>query len=536
MKKILMLTILIILVSSAQAAWQWAKSFGGDSMERVWEIVADHNGNLFLTGEFVDTLVVDGNEFPGAGLTDTYLIKLDSAGNLLWANTLISTNDNAGLGIGVDAAGNSYVAGYFVDSLTCQEQSVTGNGLWDVYLAKFNPSGTLLWLKSFGGPLNDIAHGMAVSPEGRVFLSGWFADSITFEDNSVLSSYGGSDVLVASFDTNGNFLWARHAGTPGVEYGYKIACDNANNCYVTGSAGPGSDFSGTLLSGSGMFAAKYDPSGNLLWLAPSQGAMVISIAVQPAVVEGQTGMVCGRVVGSGSIGSFGFASLNGSDDAYWAEFDAITGAWQSFDWGGGTASDKGRDCHYSQFSPLPLIAATFEGNAVFGLQNLSSLGDCDLVLGYGDSQFITAGGANLEIGHAICGLPNSSFAVAGWHFGFCRFGSQMIDSGNDANQNGFVALYDPNTAAEDVTQALPSLKAWPNPFRTETRISSEQLSGSATVFNLKGQRVRVLELLSSERGMSVFSWDGNDLEGKRCQAGIYLIRQGKSSHKVMLLN
>ncbi|HNQ42960.1 MAG TPA: FlgD immunoglobulin-like domain containing protein, partial [Candidatus Cloacimonadota bacterium] len=326
------------------------------------------------------------------------------------------------------------------------------------------------------------------------------------------------------------------AGTFAVDYGYKIACDNANNCYITGSAGEGANFSGTFLNGYGMFAAKYDSLGNLAWLAPSQNAFVISIAVQPDAGAGQKGAVCGRVVGSGSIGSFSFDSLDGSDDAYWAEFDAHTGAWQSFTWGGGLASDKGRDCFYTGNSPNPLIAATFEENAVFGLQNLVSLGDCDLVIGYGDSQFVVAGGANLEIGHAICGLPNGSIAVAGWHFGDCHFGSLVIDSGNSANQNGFVALYNPNTSVEDVTQPRQSLKAWPNPFRDQIKINSMGRSEELAVFNLKGQLVKKLTPHAVNKGQISSSWDGHDLSGLRCPPGIYLIRQSQNSTKVVLMH
>lgn len=526
MKILLCLILISIGFTALFADWQWAKSFGGNSMERSWEIVSDSQNSVIFTGEFVDSLYVDGSSYLGLGLTDTYVIKLSDTGNVQWVQTLVSESENAGLGLGTDALDNVYVGGYFVGTLSCQDQSVTSNGMWDSYVAKFNSAGTLQWIKSFGGTANDIIHGLGVSPAGRVFCGGWFAMDIDFGSGIQLHSQGGSDVMTVCMDTDGNTLWARSAGTIGVEYGYKIACDSANNAYTLGVASHDTSFDGMVLGGNGMFVAKYDANGMIQWVAPSNTGTVISVSVQPLAGDTQRGMVCGRLNGSGNIGSFQYTSIDGSDDAYWATFDANTGTWIAFETYGGSSDDKGRDCEIKDDF---VIAATFEGDTSFGGNAFSSLGDSDLVIKIG-SNYYHAGGENLEIGHAICQLPNGKVAISGWHFGAMNLGDVSVDSGGSWNQNGFVALFDPTTSNEDEVSAVQGLNVYPNPFSEKLNIKWNSLDNhEIDIYNLKGQKIRTL------KGTSEPSWDGTDNLGQKCPQGIYLINSGSLSAKILKL-
>lgn len=537
MKTILVITLLMVS-ALLWGGWDWANSFGGNGMSRIWDITSDPQNNIFVAGDFSESLVVQGSTFPGIGLTDSFVAKFNSSGSLIWAHSYGSTDEDVALGVGVDAAGNCYLGGYFIGSISFQGQSLNSYGMWDAYLIKLDPEGNLIWIRSFGGPMNDIGYGLAVNPSGQIFIAGWYADTIKFPGGVSISSYGGSDVFCCSYSTDGDFLWARGAGTTGVDYGYEVACDNSGNSYVTGVASPGSQFGNFTLPTGGMFVVKYNSLGAEQWLASSINTAVINIAVQPEVSGSQFGMVAGRIAGAGSLGSFSFESVNGTDDAYWAAFDANTGTWINMQHYGGTLADKGKDadCEFT-----PAYVANYEGSVSFNGTAFSSAGESDVILGYGalnNLQFTSAGGENIEVSTCVKTLSNGCIAVSGWHFGLSQFGSHSIDSGNVSDQNAFLVLFNPASPVQD--EFLPVANRFslsPNPFHEKLQISLDKANSpeQLDIYNLKGQLVRSLKHSERKSDSAVYTWDGKDALGKRLPAGIYLLRNGKLTGKTLKL-
>ncbi|MDY0152799.1 MAG: FlgD immunoglobulin-like domain containing protein, partial [Candidatus Cloacimonas sp.] len=335
-------------------------------------------------------------------------------------------------------------------------------------------------------------------------------------------------------------LWAERAGSEGVEYGYEVACDIAGNAYVTGVAGTGSQFGNFILPESGMFVCKYNADGSAQWLASSINAGVIAISVEPDVSTTQIGMVCGRLTGSGAIGSFPFSSIDAGDDAYWAVFDASSGTWTDMQYYGGSGADKGKDCDCGAY---PVFLASFEAQAIFGGLPFNSNGEADLILGYGNFstlQWTASGGQNSEVPACVKLLPNGKIAVAGWHFGLSQFGNLTIDTGHIANQNAFIACLNPQTNIEDPLLPHPSkLKLSPNPFSESLKISLERTSpeiNTIDIYNLKGQKVRSIKLSNPNKAAQNYAWDGCDFAGNKCSAGVYILKAGNNSQKALKLH
>jgi len=506
------------------AQWAWASSFGSLGMERVWDLSVDSADNIIVGGEFADSLLINGQNLAGFGLSDSFVVKYNSAGELQWVKVFGSTQEDVILEVDTDGLGNVYASGFFIGSLSCEDQIVNSMGLWDAFIIKLNPQGELIWLKSFGGPLNDIAYGIAVNDCGFINVTGWFADTIIFPGGTSLVSYGGSDIFNIAYNTDGELLWARSAGSPGVEYGYKIANDEAGNSYVTGSAGQGVVFDSETLQGNGMYVAKYNSQGVIQWLSGSNGAFVISIAVQYDVSSAQKGMVAGRLQGTGSIGSFPFSTYSGTDDIYWAEYDATTGEWVTLDYFGGEGSDKARDCDYKDF---PVMTGSFEQAVNINSIDYNSSGEADAFIALRPGSvidFAPAGGTYSEAPSAVGLLSDGRVAIAGWHFGQARFGNHLIDSLSPSNQNGFVALYSPipSSSSDNFLPAVSQIKAYPNPFVNSITIElPEKTPAHHTmhIYNIKGQLVRSISTLDQR----VLNWDGRDDGGFDLPTGLYLV-------------
>lgn len=87
----------------------------------------------------------------------------------------------------VDDAGNSYVSGFFRDTMTIGGITLESAGLTDVFLAKFDPAGQVLWAKRFGWNANEFAHGLAFDLQGNVLMVGEYQDSTIFDGDTLFS-------------------------------------------------------------------------------------------------------------------------------------------------------------------------------------------------------------------------------------------------------------------------------------------------------------------------------------------------------------
>jgi hypothetical protein len=247
---------------------EWAKQAGGSG----WGIAVDGSGDSYVTGQF------RGSATFGAGETnetiliccgdystyDIFVAKYNSSGDLLWAKQAGGSDGSdwgSGHGIAVDGSGDSYVTGYFVGSATfgageANETTLNSSGdidTDDIFVAKYNSSGDLLWAKQAGGSYFSWGYGIAVDGSGDSYVTGDFLGSATFgageTNETILNSSGNSldnvDIFVAKYNSSGDLLWAKKAGGSGQDRGYGIAVDGSGDSYVTG------DFLGSATFGAG---------------------------------------------------------------------------------------------------------------------------------------------------------------------------------------------------------------------------------------------------------------------------------------------
>ncbi|MBK9448423.1 MAG: T9SS type A sorting domain-containing protein [Bacteroidetes bacterium] len=125
-------------------------------------------------------------------LLATFFICLLSASHLLaqqdtWVNHFGSGLADSPEDILVDDAGNSYVSGYFRDTLWIGTTELIASGKNDVFLAKFAPDGQLAWINRYGWNSNEFAHGLAFDAMGNVIMVGEYQDSTIFEGDTLFS-------------------------------------------------------------------------------------------------------------------------------------------------------------------------------------------------------------------------------------------------------------------------------------------------------------------------------------------------------------
>ena len=154
----------------------WDKTFGGSDYDEAHSIIQTEDGGYAVAGF---------TELGGTGDKDIWVIKLDEDGNKIWDRTFGGTSEDWANSIIQTREGGYAVAGW---------TSSMGAGKTDVWIAKLDKRGHLVWDKTFGGSENDEAHSIIQTEDGGYAVAGWTKSK----------GAGNSDVWIIKLDENGN--------------------------------------------------------------------------------------------------------------------------------------------------------------------------------------------------------------------------------------------------------------------------------------------------------------------------------------------
>lgn len=167
-----------------------------------------------------------------------------------WASSFGNANNDNSSTMDIDPSGNIFVGGgYFNTSLTIGSNILGNAGGGDVYIAKYSPTGTVMWAQNISGSGADYMGSISTGTNGNVYVCGSF-DSPTLNVGGYTLTRSGtlSNIFIACYSNAGAVLWAYSYGNDTSPYSAtakSCAYSTSENClYVTGS------FTGTLTIGS----------------------------------------------------------------------------------------------------------------------------------------------------------------------------------------------------------------------------------------------------------------------------------------------
>jgi hypothetical protein len=128
-----------ILKLDAGGGFVWARRFGGTSSDHGRAIAADLEGNVVVTGDFYEAMVVAGKQITGAGMQDAFLLKLDAGGNPVWGRSFGNENRQTGMSVAVDADGAALVGGAGYGPIDLGDGLIAASGYFEVFVGKFAP-------------------------------------------------------------------------------------------------------------------------------------------------------------------------------------------------------------------------------------------------------------------------------------------------------------------------------------------------------------------------------------------------------------
>jgi hypothetical protein len=433
------LHLVITLLGEPLPEIVWARKAGSGESEQGRAIATDTTGNVYVTGYFSETTSFGATNLVSSGTEDIFVAKYNPGGTLLWARRAGGNEYDEGRGIAVDGSGNVYVTGLFQSTATFPGTNLNSGGASDVFIAKYNTQGTLLWARKAGGNGYDEAYALAVDTAGNAYITGAFEGTATFGSVMLTNASGSIDIFVAKCDSNGTFLWARRAGGAFDDAGNGLALDAETNVFVTGFFSTNAAFGSTNIIAPGLaadiFIAKYDVSGALQLVRQAGGANQDS---GQAIAVDATGhiLVTGQFR---AAASFSGTNITGSGaDIFVARYDPLGNlAWVRKaggndpiygDTGWGLRADAAGNTY---------VVGHFSGNASFGATNIATTAFNDVFIAKyttnGQTIWVERiGGVGIDIGYALALDTSNNVSVTGFFYETATAGStNMMSSGLD---------------------------------------------------------------------------------------------------------
>lgn len=220
-----LITILLISVSAFSANWEWKNIYGDVLQDNAVEVKTDNQNNHVIVGNFGHNINFGSTELIHQG-------EYESPSDTDWS---------------------------------------------DMFILKTNTAGEALWAVSIESADKDIIAGFDLDPNGNIYVTGSFQESgATFNSTNgesvSLSSIGYRDLFIAKYSSDGELLWAEHAGADFdmicYAYSHNIAVDDQGNAFITGQFWKQVVIGDNHLVAENygdIFAAKYSPDGEVLW-------------------------------------------------------------------------------------------------------------------------------------------------------------------------------------------------------------------------------------------------------------------------------
>jgi hypothetical protein len=226
----------------------WKKCYGGTDEDQCYGTAILPNGQFVIAGSSFST---DGDALGNSGANWGWVVRAGSDGNKLWQKEL------GGVGgyfrsVVASPDGGTVSAGYVV----------APNRYEDLSVVKLDANGNVVWSKTYGGTLSEIAYRIINTADGGYII----AANSSSKDGDVKTNQGNQDLWVLKLDANGNLVWSKTFGGANEDGVYDITACSDGGYVVCGTTR--SNNSGDVPASHGRgeyFVVKMDANGNKIW-------------------------------------------------------------------------------------------------------------------------------------------------------------------------------------------------------------------------------------------------------------------------------
>ncbi|MDF2438918.1 MAG: hypothetical protein K0Q95_3294 [Bacteroidota bacterium] len=260
-------SLLFLSLSISAQSFQWAKREGDRTNGRT--VAVDAVGNSYVAGTiYANTMVgtqtlnlVDGSGF---------LAKYDNTGAFVWAIQMDSVEI-----FDIEANGTDVVvSGRYQSGAMIGSTALAGGTGWDGYVAKFNSSGTLTWVKTLNNPATyESINAIDMDAAGNIYATGTYrGNTAMYGTTTFAGNFASESMLLMKLDPAGSIVWSRTVTSDdGGASGFAVEVAPSGDIYVMSGADGDSLYYGSMLYNSGSYPAEllvhYNNAGTALDMA-----------------------------------------------------------------------------------------------------------------------------------------------------------------------------------------------------------------------------------------------------------------------------
>ena len=244
---------------------EWAKSFGGESVEQVHAMKLDNEGNIYLCGKYRGTSQFAHKQLTTEAFSENFIAKLGKDGSLQWIKSIKANTKGHKTLLAIDNEDHLYYAGTYYKTIELGETKLTAQSSADIFISKLNKKGEFTGAISIGGRGRQTLKAMDCGLNGQLYVAGTFDNEIVFEKES-FTSHGKEDIFLARL-TNLKQDWAQQAGGYYTDFANQLVVDKGQ-LLIGGSFTEEALFGTSSLLSDGVldaFVAAYKLNGELNW-------------------------------------------------------------------------------------------------------------------------------------------------------------------------------------------------------------------------------------------------------------------------------
>jgi hypothetical protein len=523
------LTILVLTVfalSSNAQNYVWAKGEGGIGNDAAYSVTSDEAGNTYVTGNLAGVADFSGVTAQGKGVYEIFIAKYSPTGNLIWVKTAGGKGNDVGYAIQYQN-GYLYLAGKFEDTAYFENTTLISHGDGDAFVAKYDNNGNLIWVTGGGGQRLDYVSGLTLDDNGSIYVSGTYQASATFSGTQITTSNLFGESFVASYNNNGALQWVKSATGTAFNLLKGITYDNNGGLFITGYFGGGFSIDSiSILSNTPSYdivLGKLTTNGDVVWLTHA-GSIAEDAGQSVCADKDGNAFVTGYFTRTAYFDADSIQYLD-YNDVFIAKYDA-NGHYQWVIPGYGTQLDIGYAIATDNEGNI-YTGGMFENAINFSGHTVSGIDRDVFIVSYtNNGNFRWLDKANGVLTSAALGIhvkQNNNIAICGYYLHDLMFGSIPIDY--STYNDLFAAEYhQPLVSGINRIEENSLISVYPNPM--------------GEVCNLKlntGSSAQIMLTDISGKLISSTTFNGNyQLNTAALATGVYLLQVDVAGEKQVL--
>lgn len=496
------------------AQYSWSIAAGGAGVDISKGIKISSTNEILIWGDIAGNPMFDNVTYSGRGLADGFVAIYNQNGSLKWVKLFGGNQNDRVHAADINSKNEIYVTGHFEDSITVENLGLKSKGLRDIFIAKLDSTGKLIWLKSFGTHADEQSSSLVADENGDFYLSGSFKSQLQFGSVSLSSSNVFSESFIAKFDNNGNAIWGINSSSQKVNGINSLALSPDDDIAFCGSFSLSYSIGGKNISTASpdgeILIGKIDKNGNVKWLKSAGGPYEDNANGIAVSKEGNIA-ITGYSLGVSNFDNFQISN-SGYNDAFVALYDSSGSCKWAVECGG-----SGLDIGYGVcFDNNENIYATGMFDRRMKVENIEITGqDFDIfslsLNMNGDLRWLKqSGDLSTDCGLGIVVDNDNNIFTTGYYMFRAYFGNILLPIGNA--EDIFLSKMNPPVLSIE-NNVENNFSVYPNPTAKFIYIRANEEFEKVIVYNTNLQTIlssgntQFLDLSHLENGLYFLSFE-----------------------------